>query len=81
MQEGVFLFGKGDNPYTGGVFYYVRPGPLPSSRQSPIYLAIFSHLQASPLLWVIADLMGALALSRIDTTRCSDDKGYKAAAL
>ncbi|KAI9639400.1 putative cell division cycle protein 91 [Dioszegia hungarica] len=70
LQEGVFLFGKGDNPYTGGVFYY-----------SPIYLAIFSHLQASPLLWVIADLMGALALSRIDTTRCSDDKGYKAAAL
>ena len=81
MQEGVFLFGTGDNPYMGGVYYHVRPVPPPRSRQSPIYLAIFSHLQASPLLWVIADLMGALALSRTKTTRCFDDTGYKAAAL
>ncbi|TCD62991.1 hypothetical protein EIP91_006150 [Steccherinum ochraceum] len=59
LQEGLYLFSQGIDPYSGGIF-----------RHSPLYLAIFST--AIPLtklttafLWTASDAVSAWALVRI----------------
>ncbi|KIM75991.1 hypothetical protein PILCRDRAFT_826843 [Piloderma croceum F 1598] len=59
LQEGIYLFKNGIDPYSGGVF-----------RHSPLFLSLFSTLLptsrvTSSILWTLCDAVGALALIRI----------------
>jgi hypothetical protein len=60
VTEGGFIFDKGSNPYLGGVFHHVSE-QMAELMQSPLYLA----LPRLPLVWVLADALGALALARL----------------
>ncbi|KAJ7442623.1 GPI transamidase subunit PIG-U [Mycena latifolia] len=59
LQEGIYLFKNGIDPYSGGVF-----------RQSPLFLALFttvlptSRIVAS-IVWTLCDAVGAWALVQI----------------
>ncbi|KAJ7095734.1 GPI transamidase subunit PIG-U [Mycena belliarum] len=59
LQEGIYLFKNGIEPYSGGVF-----------RQSPLFLALFttvlptSRIVAS-ITWTLCDAVGAWALIQI----------------
>ncbi|KAF9264088.1 PIG-U-domain-containing protein [Marasmius fiardii PR-910] len=59
LQEGIYLFRHGIDPYSGGVF-----------RHSPLYLSSFSTLMpnsrtSAAVLWTLCDALGAYALVRI----------------
>ncbi|KZP34406.1 PIG-U-domain-containing protein [Athelia psychrophila] len=59
LQEGIYLFNNGVDPYSGGVF-----------RHSPLFLSLFSTLLptgrvSSSVLWTLSDAVGAWALVRI----------------
>ncbi|KAG6820803.1 hypothetical protein H0H93_011097 [Arthromyces matolae] len=59
LQEGIYLFKNGVNPYSGGVF-----------RHSPLYLSLFTTIlpvtgPASTTLWTFCDAVGAWALVKI----------------
>ncbi|KAH8104708.1 PIG-U-domain-containing protein [Cristinia sonorae] len=59
LQEGLYLFSKGIDPYSGGVF-----------RHSPLFLALFSTVIpltniTAALLWTASDAISAWALVRI----------------
>ncbi|CAK5284136.1 unnamed protein product [Mycena citricolor] len=56
LQEGVYLFKKGIDPYSGGVF-----------RHSPLFLALFTTVipnsrLISSIIWTLCDAVGAWAL-------------------
>ncbi|KAJ7069625.1 GPI transamidase subunit PIG-U [Mycena amicta] len=59
LQEGVFLFKNGVDPYSGGVF-----------RHSPLFLALFTTVlptsrTLSSIIWTLSDAAGAWALVQI----------------
>ncbi|KAF7298859.1 hypothetical protein MIND_00833700 [Mycena indigotica] len=59
LQEGVFLFKNGVNPYSGGVF-----------RHSPILLSLFTTViptsrRLASILWTLSDIAGAWALVQL----------------
>ncbi|KAJ7643983.1 GPI transamidase subunit PIG-U [Roridomyces roridus] len=59
LQEGIYLFKNGIDPYSGGVF-----------RQSPLFLALFTTVLptsriACSLIWTISDAIGAWALVQL----------------
>ncbi|KAF9016368.1 PIG-U-domain-containing protein, partial [Hymenopellis radicata] len=59
LQEGIYLFQNGINPYSGGVF-----------RHSPLYLSLFTTFLSpskamASVLWTLCDSVGALSLVRI----------------
>ncbi|KAL0569558.1 hypothetical protein V5O48_012410 [Marasmius crinis-equi] len=59
LQEGIYLFQSGVDPYSGGVF-----------RHSPLYLSLFSTFlpnsrTAAAILWTLCDAVGAYALVEI----------------
>ncbi|KAJ8076195.1 hypothetical protein PM082_000613 [Marasmius tenuissimus] len=59
LQEGIYLFRSGVDPYSGGVF-----------RHSPLYLSLFSTLipnsrTFAAILWTLCDAIGAYALVEI----------------
>ncbi|KAF8348259.1 GPI transamidase subunit PIG-U [Amanita rubescens] len=57
LQEGIYLFKHGINPYSGGPF-----------RHSPLFLLVFTTVIPShiaPLLWALCDIVGAFALVHI----------------
>ncbi|KIY70616.1 PIG-U-domain-containing protein [Cylindrobasidium torrendii FP15055 ss-10] len=59
LQEGIYLFNHGINPYSGGVF-----------RHSPLYLSLFATVLPSSktfasILWTFCDVVGAWALVKI----------------
>ncbi|EKM51883.1 uncharacterized protein PHACADRAFT_177290 [Phanerochaete carnosa HHB-10118-sp] len=59
LQEGLYLFHNGVDPYSGGLF-----------RHSPLLLSLFSTVlplnrYTSPLLWTISDAVAAWALVQI----------------
>ncbi|KAF7314486.1 hypothetical protein MKEN_00921600 [Mycena kentingensis (nom. inval.)] len=59
LQEGIFLFKNGVDPYSGGVF-----------RHSPLFLALFSTVlptsrTLSSVIWTLSDAIGAWALVEI----------------
>ncbi|KAG5342583.1 hypothetical protein C0989_012086 [Termitomyces sp. Mn162] len=63
LQEGVYLFKNGVDPYSGGVF-----------RHSPLYLSLFTTIlpvtgTASSVLWTLSDALGAWALVKIWNSR------------
>ncbi|KAK4690002.1 GPI-anchor transamidase subunit U, partial [Tremellales sp. Uapishka_1] len=74
LREGVYIYGKGTNPYEGGVFYH-----------SPLYLAFFTYIIPSSSriqtssFWSLVDIVSAMALVSIWKTRirrsgCSSGK-------
>ncbi|KAJ7594448.1 GPI transamidase subunit PIG-U [Mycena floridula] len=59
LQEGIYLFKNGIDPYSGGVF-----------RHSPLYLSLFATIipnsaALSTLIWTAFDLLGAYAMIQI----------------
>ncbi|KAJ6475050.1 GPI transamidase subunit PIG-U [Mycena vitilis] len=59
LQEGIYLFKNGIDPYSGGVF-----------RHSPLYLALFTTVlptsrTVSSIIWTLCDALGAWALVQI----------------
>ncbi|KAI0076317.1 PIG-U-domain-containing protein [Panus rudis PR-1116 ss-1] len=63
LQEGVFLYKQGVNPYSGGIF-----------RHSPLLLSLFATVLplnrlTSALLWTACDALAAWALVRIWRSR------------
>ncbi|KAJ7486042.1 GPI transamidase subunit PIG-U [Mycena galericulata] len=63
LQEGIYLFKNGIDPYSGGVF-----------RQSPLFLALFTTVlptskTACSILWTFSDVIGAWALVQLWRTR------------
>ncbi|PCH40240.1 PIG-U-domain-containing protein [Wolfiporia cocos MD-104 SS10] len=59
LQEGIYLFQHGTNPYSGGIF-----------RHSPLLLSLFSTFlplnpTTSPLLWTASDVVAAWSLVKI----------------
>ncbi|KAF8904977.1 GPI transamidase subunit PIG-U [Mucidula mucida] len=59
LQEGIYLFQNGINPYSGGVF-----------RHSPLYLSFFTTFLSpskatASVIWTLCDSVGALSLVRI----------------
>ncbi|KAJ7625394.1 GPI transamidase subunit PIG-U [Mycena polygramma] len=59
LQEGIYLFKNGIDPYSGGVF-----------RHSPLYLALFTTVlptsrTISSIIWTLCDALGAWALVQI----------------
>ncbi|ETW81074.1 hypothetical protein HETIRDRAFT_434894 [Heterobasidion irregulare TC 32-1] len=71
LQEGIYLFRNGIDPYSGGTF-----------RHSPLYLSLFSIVllesnALSAVLWTLADAIGAWALVQIWRARSRTSKGRK----
>ena len=62
LKEGLFLYTHGVSPYDGGIFH-----------QAPLLLAFFSSIPSSPivtnLIYILADVLSALALIRIAASR------------
>ncbi|KAL6301989.1 PIG-U-domain-containing protein [Sparassis latifolia] len=63
LQEGIYLFRHGIDPYSGGAF-----------RHSPLLLSLFSTVlplneYSSPLIWTACDAVAAWALVRIWRSR------------
>ncbi|KAF8893515.1 GPI transamidase subunit PIG-U [Infundibulicybe gibba] len=63
LQEGVYLFENGIDPYSGGIF-----------RHSPLYLSLFTTIlpnsrSVNSVLWTVCDIVGAWALVQIWRTR------------
>jgi len=59
LQEGIYLFKNGIDPYSGGVF-----------RHSPLFLALFTTVlptsrTISSIIWTLCDAVGAWALVQI----------------
>ncbi|KAJ7288155.1 GPI transamidase subunit PIG-U [Mycena rebaudengoi] len=59
LQEGIYLFKTGIDPYSGGVF-----------RHSPLFLSLFitvlpTSRTASSIVWTLCDALGAWALIQI----------------
>ncbi|KAJ7195435.1 GPI transamidase subunit PIG-U [Mycena pura] len=59
LQEGIFLFKNGVDPYSGGVF-----------RHSPLFLALFTTVlpasrTVSSIIWTLCDALGAWALVQV----------------
>ncbi|KAJ6508519.1 GPI transamidase subunit PIG-U [Mycena sanguinolenta] len=59
LQEGIYLFKNGIDPYSGGVF-----------RHSPLFLALFTTVlptsrTVSSIIWTLCDAVGAWALVQI----------------
>ncbi|KAJ7134786.1 GPI transamidase subunit PIG-U [Mycena epipterygia] len=59
LQEGIYLFKNGIDPYSGGVF-----------RHSPLFLALFTTVlptsrTISSIIWTLCDAIGAWALVQI----------------
>ncbi|KAF9050058.1 cell division cycle protein 91 [Panaeolus papilionaceus] len=59
LQEGIYLFNHGIDPYAGGSF-----------RHSPLLLSLFTTIlptsrRASSVLWTLTDILGAWMLVRI----------------
>ncbi|KAF7346557.1 hypothetical protein MSAN_01883800 [Mycena sanguinolenta] len=59
LQEGIYLFKNGIDPYSGGVF-----------RHSPLFLALFTTVlptsrTVSSIVWTLSDAIGAWALVQI----------------
>ncbi|KAJ7245033.1 GPI transamidase subunit PIG-U [Mycena haematopus] len=59
LQEGIYLFKNGIDPYSGGVF-----------RHSPLFLALFTTVlptsrTVSSIIWTLFDAVGAWALVQI----------------
>ncbi|KAJ7781767.1 GPI transamidase subunit PIG-U [Mycena maculata] len=59
LQEGIYLFKNGIDPYSGGVF-----------RQSPLFLALFTTVlptsrTACSIIWTLCDAIGAWALVQL----------------
>ncbi|KLO20322.1 PIG-U-domain-containing protein [Schizopora paradoxa] len=71
LQEGVFLYKHGIDPYSGGGFYH-----------SPLLLSLFSTVlpQYSPipqLLWASCDIISAYSLAQIWRLRSKDETGRR----
>ncbi|KAJ7025404.1 GPI transamidase subunit PIG-U [Mycena alexandri] len=63
LQEGIYLFQNGIDPYSGGVF-----------RHSPLFLSLFTTVLPrsrviSSIIWTLSDALGAWALVQIWRTR------------
>lgn len=59
LQEGIYLYKHGVDPYSGGIF-----------RHSPVYLSLFVTVLpltglASSILWTVCDAVGAWAMIQI----------------
>lgn len=88
MQEGVFLYKHGIDPYSGGGFYHVCVGIMQfrevaeSPGQSPLLLSLFSTVlpQYGPipqLIWASCDVLSAYFLVQIWRLRSNEETGRR----
>ncbi|WWD17168.1 hypothetical protein CI109_101606 [Kwoniella shandongensis] len=72
LKEGVYIYERGTNPYSGGVFYH-----------SPLYLAFFTYIfpissnVLSAFVFTLIDVASAWALVRIWKTRNPTSDGSR----